>query len=50
MKILKEFKEFATKGNVMDLAVRNYYRWCISKYSYLSCKRHYNAWNFYAYW
>ncbi|WP_443842613.1 MscL family protein [Faecalibacillus intestinalis] len=26
--MLKEFKEFALKGNIIDLAVGGYYRWC----------------------
>lgn len=33
-KFLKEFKEFALKGNVMELAIGSYYWWCISGNNY----------------
>ena len=31
--MFKEFKEFAMKGNIMDLAVGVIIRWCFSKNS-----------------
>ena len=34
----KEFKEFAMKGNIIDLAVGVIIRRCISKDSYITCK------------
>lgn len=35
--MLKEFKEFAMRGNILDLAVGVIIRRCFSKNCYISC-------------
>lgn len=37
MSILKEFKEFASKGNVADMAIGVVIRRCISKDNFITC-------------
>ena len=49
MSIIQEFKEFAIKGNMMDLAIGNYW-WCFWQNRRLVSKRYHHATYHCNYW